>query len=99
MALIYHITTQAAWESSISTGFYASPSLKEEGFIHCSEKDQVDYVRLQFFKEQASLVLLAIDTEKLESQLIFEWSPSLEQTFPHVYGPINLAAVVGVEAL
>lgn len=99
MALIYHITTKAAWEQGLSSGAYASASLKEEGFIHCSEKEQVAYIQQRFFKDQSSLVLLEIDTTQLDSQLIFEWSPSLEQTFPHVYGHINLSAVVGVEAL
>lgn len=99
MALIYHITTKAAWEQGVSDGAYASPSLKEEGFIHCSEKEQVPYIRERFFSDQSSLVLLEIDTALLDSQLIFEWSPSLEQTFPHIYGHINLSAVVGVEVL
>lgn len=99
MALIYHITTSAAWEQGIAAGVYHSPSLKEEGFIHCSEKEQVEDIRQRFFAEQSSLVLLTIETDQLESQLIFEWSPSVEQTFPHVYGPINLSSVTGVEAL
>jgi uncharacterized protein (DUF952 family) len=99
MAFIYHITTRSAWEQGVSEGAYASPSLKDEGFIHCSEKEQVAYIRERFYKDQSSLVLLEIDTTQLESQLIFEWSPSVEQTFPHIYGPINLSAVVGVEAL
>jgi uncharacterized protein (DUF952 family) len=43
------------------------------------------------------LVKLCIETTKLSAQFIFEWSPSLEQTFPHVYGPINVEAVEEVE--
>jgi uncharacterized protein (DUF952 family) len=28
--------------------------------------------------------------------MVYEWSPSLTATFPHVYGPINLEAVTEV---
>jgi uncharacterized protein (DUF952 family) len=37
-----------------------------------------------------------IDTDKLISRFVFEWSPSTEDTFPHVYGTINVDAVVDV---
>lgn len=94
MSLIYHITRSSDWEKGKASGSYYSASLKEEGFIHCSEQEQLDGVRSRYFSGAQDLVLLTIDTQKLTSQLIFEWSPSLEQTFPHIYGPINVDAVV-----
>lgn len=99
MSLIYHITTAAEWSNAKEKGTYASPSLKEEGFIHCSEKAQVEDIKLRFYGGFEDLVLLTIDTEKLTSQLIFEWSPSVQNTFPHIYGPINIDAVVEVSTL
>ena len=99
MSLIYHITTATEWETAQQSGEYSSPALKEEGFIHCSEKEQVEDIKERFYPNTTDLLLLTIDTEKLDSQLIFEWSPSVEQTFPHIYGPINLLAVVDVKQL
>jgi uncharacterized protein (DUF952 family) len=99
MPLIYHITTKDAWSKASETGSYTSPSLKEEGFIHCSELSQVEDIRSRFYAGVQDLVLLTIDTEKLTSQLIFEWSPSVQNTFPHIYGPINLDAVVEVASV
>ena len=99
MGLIYHITTREAWAKASETGSYTSPSLKEEGFIHCSELSQVEDIRSRFYAGVQDLVLLTIDTEKLTSQLIFEWSPSVQNTFPHIYGPINLDAVVDVASV
>lgn len=96
MSLIYHITTAEAWSKAKESGSYASPSLNEEGFIHCSEKSQVEDIKSRFYGGVEDLVLLTIDTEKLTSQLIFEWSPSVQNTFPHIYGPINTDAVVEV---
>jgi uncharacterized protein (DUF952 family) len=42
---------------------------------------------------------LIIDTTKLTSRYVQEWSPSIRDTFPHIYGPINLDAVIEVEVL
>ena len=99
MAVIYHITTRHEWESGKQKGAYEANSLKEEGFIHCSEESQVAGVLDRYFKDRKDLVKLKIGTEKLKSQLIYEWSPSIADTFPHIYGPINVDAVIGVESI
>ncbi len=97
MATIYHVTTRSEWNTGLEKGEYTSPSLKEEGFIHCSLAGQVQGVLERYFKGKTDLVKLVIDTDKLKSQLIYEWSPSIADTFPHIYGPINTDAVVSVE--
>jgi uncharacterized protein (DUF952 family) len=50
----------------------------------------------RYFAGKTDLVKLVIDTDKLTSRFVFEWSPSTEDTFPHVYGTINVDAVVDV---
>lgn len=99
MAIIYHITTEAEWKDAQAKGQYESASLKEEGFIHCSQDKQIPGVLERYFKGRTQLVRLTIDTDKLKSQLIFEWSPSIADTFPHIYGPINNDAVLAVEPI
>jgi uncharacterized protein (DUF952 family) len=99
MAMIYHITSRPEWDSAKEKGSYEATSLKEEGFIHCSQPEQLSGVLDRYFKGKSDLVRLQIDTDKLKSQLIYEWSPSIADTFPHIYGPINLDAVVDVEAV
>ena len=93
MPIIYHLTTAAEWNAAKEIGAYESPSLKAEGFIHCSQENQVTGVLERYFSGKTNLV---IDTDKLISRFVFEWSPSTEDTFPHVYGTINLDAVVDV---
>ena len=99
MAVIYHITTKTEWEAARSTGSYESASLKQEGFIHCSQAEQVPGVLERFFSNKTGLVKLSIETDKLQSRLIYEWSPSITDTFPHIYGPINTDAVIAVEEI
>lgn len=98
MPVIYHITTQPEWDAALKAGLYTAPSLQVEGFIHCCEKEQVDGVLDRYFKGKTGLVFLSIDTEKLQSRLVYEWSPAGQDTFPHIYGPINTDAVIKIES-
>lgn len=96
MPIIYHVTTAAEWNAAKEKGFYESPSLKDEGFIHCSQEHQVAAVLERYFAGRTGIVKLIIDTDQLSGRFVFEWSPSTEDTFPHVYGPINVDAVVDI---
>jgi len=99
MALIYHIAFDADWDITKQNGFYEHPSLKEEGFIHCSQEHQLSGVLERYFTGAKDLVKLVIDTEKLTSKLVYDWSPTVQDTFPHIYGVINLYAVVKIISL
>jgi uncharacterized protein (DUF952 family) len=96
MAIIYHITTRQEWEAAQALRSYKATSLHTEGFIHCSEHQQVDGVLRRYFKEQRDLLLLMIDTDKLTSELKYEMAPVINEMFPHVYGPINFDAVIEI---
>ncbi len=105
MSLIYHIITSSDWESAQEKGEYRAKSLATEGFIHCSTEGQVAPVANAFYTKQKDLLLLVIDSEKLTSPL--RWDPpahpdpekaptELHGKFPHIYGALNLDAVVKV---
>lgn len=96
MPIIYHVTTAAEWKAANEKGFYETPSLKEEGFIHCSQENQVAGVLERYFSGKKEVIKLVIDSDKLSNRFVFEWSPSTADTFPHVYGPIDLEAVIDV---
>jgi uncharacterized protein (DUF952 family) len=99
MPIIYHVTTAAEWNAAKENGFYETPSLQDEGFIHCSQDHQVAGVLERYYAGKTDLVKLVIDTDKLTSKFVFDWSPSTQDTFPHVYGTINTGAVTEVIAL
>ena len=99
MPIIFHVTTAAEWNKGKQQGSYTSASLEEEGFIHCSQQHQVEGVLERYFEGQTGLVKLVVDTDKLTSKYVFDWSPSMADTFPHIYGPINIDAVIEIVAL
>jgi uncharacterized protein (DUF952 family) len=99
---IFHIATAADWRTTLDTGTYTTStvgvSLEAEGFIHASRRDQVQGVFDRYYRSLGEdLVLLTIDTARLESEVRVE--PVGEDTYPHVYGPINRRAVVDVAPL
>lgn len=96
MPIIYHVTTQKAWEKALQKKQYVAASLADEGFIHCSQAAQVPGVLQRYYAGKTNLVLLTIQTDLLESPFVFEWSPSTADTYPHIYGPINTNAVITV---
>lgn len=91
MPLILHITDRSTWQAAQTAGAYRHASLDSEGFIHCSLSQQLVWVANTFFKGQRDLVLLCIDSERLQSELRYDAVGN--QHFPHVYGEINLDAV------
>ncbi len=100
---IYHITAQADWDAAQRQGRYEAPSLQTQGFIHFSTVDQVLRVVNAIYTGQTGLILLEVDTARLESELKYEPPdmavPAEHQTdelFPHLYGPLNVDAVVRV---
>ena len=102
--MIYHITSRMAWSEARQRGDYRAGSLETEGFIHCSTNEQVIPVTEKYYKGQEGLLVLVIEPERLTSDL--KWEPPAEgapppgvpegDLFPHIYGPINLEAVIRV---
>jgi len=96
MSKIFHITTKTEWNIAKSAGHYSPASIKEVGFIHCSKADQVLNVANSFYQGQKDLLIIRINTSKLNSELKIE--PPLEAPmsnilFPHIYGSLNMDAV------
>jgi uncharacterized protein (DUF952 family) len=91
--LIYHITTRKAWQTAVSEGDYRPPSLTSEGFIHCSFAQQIPGTARRYFCGQSGLVLLGIDPDRLIAELHIEPGADTIDSFPHLYGPLNLDAV------
>ena len=94
---IFHIAEAPHWEAAQVSGTYLQSSLgltlADEGFIHCSREDQWPTVLETYYGgHPGELVLLEIDTDLLSAP--WQEDPVGDTTFPHVYGPIDVAAVV-----
>ena len=109
--LVYHLVAQSCWRRDAGNGHYRPPGLAREGFIHCcGEVDLLVPLAGDYFAGLAEpLLVLVIDSARLAHQLRFEAPAPIPgggtthlvhgRLFPHLYGPLNLDAVVRIETL
>ena len=97
--MIYHVVSRSDWQMALQQGFYEAASLAKEGFIHTSKEDQVKGVLERYYPDRTDLLLLHIDESKLTAALKYELAPSVNEEFPHIYGQLNLDAVINVVVL
>ena len=95
--MIYHIASAEDWNTAQIKGLYKPEGLLRDGFIHCSTVDQFLQVANFYFSERKGLVALEIDEGLLRAEL--RWEGQEGYTFPHIYGPLEVSAVVRVAEL
>jgi uncharacterized protein (DUF952 family) len=91
MRRIYHLVPRATWEKT-PPGPYRAASLDREGFIHCSNREQVAWAANRFYASENDLLVLVIDAGRLTSPLRDE-DAGWGELFPHIQGPINREAI------
>ena len=99
---IYHLALAGDWESDPNTPYAMSTlgkSLAQQGFIHCSFREQVQQIADMVYRDREDVVLLEIDPARLTAPIQVEALCADGQAFPHIYGPINRDAVVNVTPL
>lgn len=94
--IITHFTPRVYWQRTTETGVYVHPSLEQQGFIHCSTQEQVVPVANFIAKDWKDLVLLWIDEDKVASKIVYENLEGGDKLFPHIYGSLNIDAVIKV---
>lgn len=94
--MIYHMTPAGAWQAAEPTAVYVADSLATEGFIHCTgEPDLLVVVANRFYRSIAGdFVILCIEPAHLQAEL--RWEEADGNLFPHLYGPLECAAVSAV---
>ncbi|MCU1470954.1 MAG: Glutathione transferase [Glaciihabitans sp.] len=98
---LVHMCAREEWEAARAVGEYRAPSLAEVGFIHLSAPYQAHLPANRIFAGRTDLVLLWLDPGRLGAPV--KWEPGVptdpeSMTFPHLYGPLPVAAVVEVTA-
>jgi glutathione S-transferase len=98
VTFIYHIAVAGDWARACRDGKYTMSTrgrtLAEEGFIHASTAGQVALVANAFYRGEPDLLLLVIDAGRVAGEIRYEHVPGQAQPYPHIYGPLNIDAVV-----
>ena len=104
---IYHVARAEDWAQAQTQPLYAPATLPDDGFIHASHADQLERLkRSGLFATDTTWVVLTIDPLRVQAEVRYEpaddppgiTSPP-DELFPHIYGPLNVEAVIEVRAL
>ena len=99
MSTVYKILPASLWRDAERQGIFRGSSADlNDGFIHFSTAQQVAETAAKHFAGERDLVLLHVDAKRLGAQLKWETSRG-GALFPHLYGALDLAAVVRVDPL
>lgn len=110
-SLIYHLVPSSEYQQQIQDNLYRPTRFEQDGFIHCTgDMETLIKVANDYFATISdTLLMLVIDTHRLEADLKFEPPEPIAGgstahlveglLFPHVYGPLNLEAIVEIKPL
>ena len=92
LEFVYKICNKSEWlAAKQNKKFTGTEKDKEDGFIHFSDKDQVKGTLKKYFIKKKDLILLKIETLKLDN-LVWE-QVSNGDMFPHLYSSLNVSSV------
>jgi len=97
--MIYHITNLKYFLSVQSSGRYIPETYAQDGFIHCSTRDQVIRVANSYYPHQHDLILMEIDDALLRDHLVYENLEGGKELFPHVYTYIPIETIFRIAKL
>ncbi|MFC4374624.1 DUF952 domain-containing protein [Nocardia halotolerans] len=97
---LVHLCSSQEWQQSVHAGVHRPASLTESGFVHLSAPAQVHLPANRLFAGRTDLLVLWLDPTRFADEV--KWEPGVpsdpaSMLFPHLYGPLPLAAVVTAE--
>lgn len=90
---LFHITSLIQWQDAQALGKYKPEGFDREHFIHCSYRHQLLTVANRFYRGQDGLVVLLIDSSRINSRLVEENLEGGEELYPHLYGVLPVDVV------
>lgn len=94
--IIIHCLKKSVYESIKDQDFYGEDLIEKDGFIHASEFKTFIYVAPAFNDVEEELLFLCIETEKVKPEIKWEVGDSRGTKYPHIYGALNMDAIVSV---
>lgn len=94
---VFKLLSRSEWLEAEAAGRFRGSAVDlRDGFIHFSTGAQLRETAARHFAGETALVLVAVDTPALGEAL--RWEPSRGgDLFPHLYGDLDLKAVLYAE--
>jgi uncharacterized protein (DUF952 family) len=100
--MFLHLMLEADWVSMRPGESVRPASLATEGFAHCTTGEELMLrVANSFYRGlPGDVVAVVIDPDRVAAPIKWEFPPGADPhaatPFPHIYGPINHDAIVGI---
>ena len=92
LEFIFKIIDKDEWNRAKKKGIYSGSSTDiKDGYIHFSEKEQIQETLKKHYPKQENLILLKVQTLKLE-HLLWEQA-SNGSMYPHLYSELDVKNV------
>ena len=96
---IFHLISRQGFDSQSDSEFILDDANLAFGFIHCCTAEQLPGVIERYFPgDNSNLLVVELNPETLTEELKWEPATDSDGLFPHIYGPINRSAIVGVQS-
>lgn len=96
MATTFHLTPEPVWASQKDAATYLPEAFNVDGFIHCT--DGIEHViavgNRYYTAEKRTVICLVVDLDQVSAEVKYE---DPDRIFPHIYGALETAAVVGIK--
>ena len=94
----FHLVPAAAWAAGDPSRPYTAPSLETEGFIHCTDGEAaiIATANRHYRDDPRPFLVLTIDLDSAGSPWRIEDPAGI---YPHVFGPIDRAAILDRRSL
>ncbi|MBI9102423.1 MAG: DUF952 domain-containing protein [Spirochaetales bacterium] len=105
-SIIYHLIPESDLRNMTQAEYFIPSGFEKDGFIHCTAEPEVARVVAHSYYSELDerLYILRLNLSALESEVKFE-APSqngdtgkehlkMTDAFPHIYGPMNISAVI-----
>lgn len=94
---LIHLAEPGAWAERSSD--YRPAAFDDDGFIHLCTPEQLAGVIDRYYADRDDLLRVVVRVDRLEAPLVWEDTTGSGMRFPHLYGPLNLSAVLAVAPL
>ena len=94
MPHIYLLMTTEEIDAARARGSWTSANFASEGFIHASPYEQLERVANKHYRQKSDVRIVCVQSDQLTSEL--RWEPAAGSLYPHIYGPLNLNAIVDI---
>ena len=93
--ITFHLVARDVWQQQREGATYVPEAFSADGFVHCTdgEANVIDTANRYYQGDARDYVVLSIETDVLTAPVHYE---DAARIFPHVYGPIEVAAVTSV---